>query len=89
MLFGFVDALGDLNWLLQTFGPLLVAVVFFIWRDYRREDLLTIRIKQLEDEHRNTILPLVKESTAVIVRNTTVMEQSFKLMERLECALNK
>ena len=89
MLFGFVDALGDLNWLLQTFGPLLVAVVFFIWRDYRREDLLTIRIKQLEDEHRDTILPLVKESTAVIVRNTTVMEQNFRLMERLERILNK
>ena len=83
------STLGDLNWLLQTFGPLLVAVVFFIWRDARREDRLTARIKQLEDEQRDIILPLVKESTAVIVRNTTVMEQNFKLMERLERALNR
>lgn len=88
-IFGFVDALGDLNWLFQTFGPLLVAVVFFIWRDARREDRLTTRIKQLEDEQRDIILPLVKESTAVIVRNTTIMEHSFKLMERIERALNK
>jgi len=86
---GFIRAFGDLNWLLQTFGPLLVAVVFFIWRDARREDRLTARIKQLEDEQRDIILPLVKESTAVIVRNTTVMEQNFKLMERLERALNR
>jgi len=87
-LLGLINTLGDLTWLLQTFGPLLVAVVFFIWRDARREDRLCQRINQLEAEQRDIIMPLVKESTAVIVRNTTVMEQNFKIMERLEHALN-
>jgi hypothetical protein len=88
-LFGVVDMLTDLGWLLKTFGPLLVAVVFFIWRDYRREDKLTLRIKQLEDEQRNVILPLVRETTEVIVRNTEVMQRNNMVMERLEHALNK
>lgn len=88
-LIAFVDALGDLNWLLQNFGPLLVAIVFFIWRDYRREDRLSRRIEHLEDEQRDVILPLVKESTAVIAKNTEVMEQSFKIMSRLEISLTK
>jgi hypothetical protein len=88
-LIAFVDALGDLNWLLQNFGPLLVAIVFFIWRDYRREDRLSGRIQQLEDEQREVILPLVKESIAVITKNTEVMEQNFKIMDRLEHSLNR
>jgi hypothetical protein len=88
-LFGFVDALGDLGWLLKNFGPLLVAVSFFIWRDYRREDKLTTQVKQLEAEQRDVILPLVRETTEVIVRNTEVMQQNIKVMERLEHALNK
>jgi len=82
-LFGFVDTLGDLGWFLKHFGPPLVAVVFFIWRDYRREDRLTLRIKQLEDEQREVILPLVKESTEVITRNTEVMQQNIKVIEQV------
>jgi membrane protein implicated in regulation of membrane protease activity len=88
-LFGFAGVLGDLGWLLETFGPLLVAVIFFIWRDYRREDKLTRRIEQLENEQRAVILPLVRETTEVIVRNTEVMQQNVRVMERLEHALNR
>ena len=86
---GVVTTLHDLSWLLKTFGPLLVAVIFFIWRDYRREDRLAARVKQLEDEQRDVILPLVKETTEVITRNTEVMQQNIKVMERLEHALNR
>lgn len=86
-LFALVDVLGDLGWLLKSFGPLLVAVIFFIWRDYRREDRLTKRIETLEDEQREIILPLVKETTGVIIRNTEAMQQNIRVMERLEHAL--
>ena len=60
--------------LIKQFGPLLVAVVFFIWRDWKREDRLMKRIDKLEDEQRNVILPLVRQCTEVIAENTTVME---------------
>ena len=86
---GFVDVLCDLAWLLKTFGPLLVAVIFFVWRDFKREDRLADRIDKLEDEQREVILPLVKETSEVIVRNTEVMRQNLRVMERLEYALNK
>ncbi len=88
-LFGLVDLLGDLNWLLRNFGPLLVAVIFFIWRDFRREGKLTKRIEQLEDGQREVILPLVRETAEVIARNTAVMEQNIRVMGRLESALNR
>jgi hypothetical protein len=60
--------------LVKQFGPMLVAVVFFIWRDWKREDRLMKRIDKLEDEQRNVILPLVTKCTEVIAENTTVME---------------
>ncbi len=88
-LFGFVEQWSDMGWLLKHFGPLFVAVIFFIWRDYRREDRLSSRISQLEDEQREIILPLVRGTTEVVVRNTEVMQQNIKVMERLEHALNR
>jgi hypothetical protein len=39
----------------------LIAVIFFLWRDYRREDRLAARIETLEDEQREVLLPLVEK----------------------------
>ena len=68
--------------LLKAYGPLAGLAVFFIWRDWKREDRLTTRIEKLEDEQREIILPLVEKSTNVIALNTSVME-------RLEAAFEK
>ena len=68
--------------LLHEYGPLAGTVLFFIWRDWKRENRLTTRVEKLEDEQRDVILPLVEKSTDVIARNTGVME-------RLETALQK
>lgn len=70
---------GDAMELAKQYGPfvglLVVAVIFFMWRDWKRETTLTDRITTLEDETRNILLPLVKDCTAVISRNTLVMER--------------
>lgn len=88
-LFAFVDGLSMWGEVLKTFGPLLAAVVFFLWRDYRREDTLLTRIKELEDEQREVILPLVTNCMQVVTKNSQVMEQNTKVMERLEHALDR
>jgi cbb3-type cytochrome oxidase subunit 3 len=66
---------GDAIELVKQFGPFFVAVLFFLWRDYKREDRLSKRINLLEDEQRKVILPLVKDCSAVIAKNTAVMER--------------
>lgn len=66
----FADAIA----LIKQFGPMLVAVVFFIWRDWKREDRLMKRIDKLEDEQRDVLLPLVTNCTRVISENTSVMQ---------------
>ncbi len=61
--------------LIRQFGPFFLAVVFFLWRDWKREDRLSNRLDQLEDEQREVILPLVKDCSIVIAKNTAVMER--------------
>ena len=87
-LFAF-NGLSDMGWLFQNYGPFVAAVVFFIWRDYCREDRLTTRIKELENEQREVILPLVKNCTEVITKSTQVMEQNTKVMERLNSVIDR
>lgn len=77
-----VGELGDALQLVRAYGPFFVAVIFFLWRDYKREDRLATRINELENEQRNVVLPLVRDCTAVISRNTTVMERLEKFLER-------
>jgi hypothetical protein len=65
----------DFVQLLKDFGPLAGAVLFFIWRDFKREDRLTTRIEKLEDEQRHVILPLVEKTTAIIAANSALLER--------------
>jgi len=83
-LFAYLNGITELGWIVRNLGPLVGVIVFFIWRDYRREDKLLTRVEELEDEQREVILPLVKDCSAIVAKNTLVMEQNIKVMERLE-----
>ena len=77
-----VDDFMDLMWLVKQFGPFFIAVIFFLWRDYRREDRLAARIETLEDEQREVLLPLVDKCSTVIAQNTVVMGRLEKALDR-------
>ncbi len=83
-LLAYFNGITELGWVIRNLGPLLGVIVFFIWRDYRREDKLLTRVQELEDEQRKVVLPLVKDCSAIVAKNTLVMEQNIKVMERLE-----
>jgi hypothetical protein len=74
----FADALD----LIKQFGPFFLAVVFFLWRDWKREDRLSNRLDELENEQREVLLPLVTDCSAVIARNTAVMERIERTLDR-------
>lgn len=67
----FADAIE----LIKTYGPQLLVVAFILWRDYHREEDMNARIDSLQTETRDVLLPLVKETTAVVARNTAAMER--------------
>lgn len=73
------SSFSDAVEILQTYGPfcgcLLLAVWFFIWRDWKREEKLTDRITNLETEYREVLVPLVTNSTEVIAKCSVIMER--------------
>jgi hypothetical protein len=62
--------MSDLLAVLKDFGPLIGVILFFIWRDWKREEDLVERVKQLEDAYTAVLAGLVKETTTIIAANT-------------------
>lgn len=79
----------DILHVLREFGPLIGVVVFFIWRDWKRESSLSDRIVALEEQQRDVLLQTIKETTSVVERNTVVMEQNTRVMEQNVAALSR
>jgi hypothetical protein len=59
--------------LLKDFGPLVGIILFFIWRDWKREEGLVDRVRKLEDFNTNVLVGLVKEQASIIATNTSVI----------------
>lgn len=75
--------MGEFLELLKLFGPWAGTVIFFIWRDYRREDRMSQRIEQLETEQKAVLIPLVERSATVIAENSVVMSKLEKLLDKV------
>jgi hypothetical protein len=80
--------------LAKDFGPLVGIVLFFIWRDWRREEGLVERVKNLEDFNTTVLVNMVKENAAVIATNTATIAtntEQMRLMPELmsQCRARK
>ena len=73
-----MDAHGLFD-MFKDFGPVVGIILFFIWRDWKREESLVNRVQNLEDFNTETLTVLVKESSAVIATNT----EQLRLMNTL------
>jgi len=60
--------------LAKDFGPLVGIVLFFIWRDWRREQNLVERVQKLEDFNTEVLTSIVKEQAMIIATNTEVIK---------------
>lgn len=67
--------------ILKDFGPMIGVVLFFIWRDWKREDLLQNRVQALELYQQNVLAALVKESIQVIAHNTEQLRWTSVLIQ--------
>jgi hypothetical protein len=70
-----------------VFGPALLVLAFFLWKDWRRETRLQDRVDALEKEQKETLLPLIEKCATVIAQNTAVMSRLEKVLEQKSQAL--
>lgn len=73
----------DWRHVLQELGPLMGVILFFIWRDWRREGRLSERIEKLEDYQKETLAHLVEKGTAALVQSSEVTKWVGRVVERL------
>lgn len=73
--------------LLKDFGPIVGIILFFIWRDWKREEGLIERVKQLEDFNTETLVKMVKDNSAVIAANTEQL-RLINLVSEIRAQLN-
>lgn len=72
----FLSQVDPILWssLLSQYGPLIGVVLFFIWRDWKREDKLSERITSLEDYQKETLADLVEKSTIALTHSADCMK---------------
>jgi len=68
--------------LLRDFGPIIGVILFFIWRDWKREDALQDRVTRLEAYQQNTLVQLVKDTTAALAQNSEYLKWSGRILEK-------
>lgn len=81
-----MDVLMDLMALGKQYGPLVLAIGFFLWQGWVRECRVNKRVETLEDGQRNILLPLIEKCAEVIAQNTSMMGRMEKALDdRFSC----
>ena len=65
---------------LKDFGPILGVILFFIWRDWKREDKLQERVALLEAYQQETLLRLVTETTRALTQNSEFLKWAGRIL---------
>ena len=75
----------DFSWveILKYAGFAGATIIFFIWRDFRREDVLLKRIAALEEYQKLTLETLVKDSTAALANCSEFIKWVGHIIEHL------
>ena len=64
--------------LIREVGPVLTAVAFFVWRDWKREGKLSGVIEAMQTWQRDTLTALLQETTKALAGNNEALK-SFSL----------
>lgn len=77
-----MDVVFDWQAMLRELGPLMGVILFFIWRDWKREARLSERVEKLEDYQKETLVQLVEKGTAALVQSSEVIRWVCRGLER-------
>lgn len=70
--------------LLKDFGPAVGVILFFIWRDWKREDWMASRIAALEDFQQHQLIDLIERTHEVVNHNTEQLKRVAALVQRCQ-----
>jgi hypothetical protein len=65
---------------LKDFGPIVGVILFFIWRDWKREDRLASRITELEKFQQKELSDLVRDTNTAVTQSTEQLKWLISLV---------
>lgn len=71
--------------ILENYGLPIALVAFFIYRDFRREQVMTQVIRDLELEMRNMLKEMVTKTTEALTSNTNTMRELITMFRARPC----
>ena len=71
----------DMAMILRDFGPIVGIILFFIWRDWKREDKLLERVTRLEDYQQETLVKMITDTTTALAQNSEFLKWSGRIIE--------
>jgi hypothetical protein len=81
---------NDLIEVAKTFGVPVAILVYFLWRDYRKqqkddkkEDAITKRLRDLEDCQRGQMMDMITKQNLVAEKTADIMRESIKAKQSL------
>lgn len=69
--------------LLKQFGPFVILLGFFIYRDKQREERLGARLDMMQDRFANTMETVVKDNTKAQEAVALATNSQTRILERL------
>ena len=74
--------MNDLIALAKDFGPVVVIIAFFIWRDYKREARMTSELSEINKFIQDKLMTLIERTITAIDIQTESNRQLHKILSR-------
>lgn len=68
---------------LKDFGPAIGVILFFIWRDWKREDRMAKRIEALEEFQQRELIGLIEKTHTIVAHNTEQLKWVASLIQSI------
>ena len=77
--------MGAFPWvkILEQIGPMAAIIIFFVWRDYKREILQYERLKSLEQYQQKVLEGLASQTTKALTQSTECIRWLSIIITRL------
>ncbi|MFA5345381.1 MAG: hypothetical protein WC315_03825 [Candidatus Omnitrophota bacterium] len=69
--------------ILKDVGPFIGIIIFFVWRDWRREEKLYDRVEKLETYQKDILESLVEKSTMALTQSSECIKWIGRVLEHL------
>jgi len=71
--------------IMSDYGVPIALLIFFVWRDFRREETMSAVIRRLEGEMREILKEQVASVTRALINNTACMRELIAMLRTRPC----